>query len=114
MHDSDGKEKIDRARVTGKDGQAGRLTRQLQGRQERAVAEVSQSWVPAERTLRFWLPGLLLKYTLSPLRTPPNSVPVIVTCAPMLTGVSGLTAVTVCWAMTMSSWLEKSRNRKAR
>ncbi len=45
--DSDGREKIDRARVAGADGKAGRLVRQLDGRRERAARALSEQQRPA-------------------------------------------------------------------
>jgi macrolide transport system ATP-binding/permease protein len=57
IHDSDGKEKIDRARVSGKDGQAGRLARQIEGRHLRAHEDAREAYAPAERAIRFWMTG---------------------------------------------------------
>jgi ATPase subunit of ABC transporter with duplicated ATPase domains len=59
--DHDAKEKIDRARATGKDGRAGRLFRQLQGRLEQARER--QDGIDAMKThaLGIWLPGAISK-----------------------------------------------------
>lgn len=57
IHDSDGKEKIDRARVSGKDGQAGRLARQIEGRHLRAREDAREAYSPAVRSMRFWMTG---------------------------------------------------------
>ncbi len=56
-HDSDGRAKIDLARVTGKDGRAGRLASQLQGRLEKVQERFDQAKVEKSRELRFDLPG---------------------------------------------------------
>lgn len=48
-NDSDAREKIDRARVSGADGQAGRLLRQLDGRVARAAARLDASDRPVNR-----------------------------------------------------------------
>jgi macrolide transport system ATP-binding/permease protein len=56
-HDPDRQARINLAIVSGKDGQAGKLTRQLSGRHRHAEAEARDAWAPGERTLRFWLPG---------------------------------------------------------
>jgi ATPase subunit of ABC transporter with duplicated ATPase domains len=55
--DSDAREKIDRARVTGKDGAAGRRVRQLEGRLEAAQKTQLAGRVQGERRLVFWLPA---------------------------------------------------------
>lgn len=60
-HDTDAKAKIDLAVFTGKDGQAGRLLRQVQSREARLQGEVREAWVPPERKLRFWMPGSVYK-----------------------------------------------------
>jgi macrolide transport system ATP-binding/permease protein len=56
-HDSDGRARIDLARVSGMDGQAGRLKSQLDGRLRHLREEVREVRPPKERELRFWLSG---------------------------------------------------------
>lgn len=55
--DSDGRAKIDLARVSGKDGQAGRLANQLQGRLARTQERVSSLDVKKRYAVNFWLEG---------------------------------------------------------
>lgn len=55
--DSDGRAKIDRARVSGKDGQAGRLANQLQGRIAHAQKHVASLQVKKRYAANFWLDG---------------------------------------------------------
>jgi len=55
--DADGREKLDRARITGKDGTDGRLLRQLNGRLRHLELEAQQLHVPKETALKFWLTG---------------------------------------------------------
>jgi ATPase subunit of ABC transporter with duplicated ATPase domains len=55
--DHDAREHIDRARVSGKDGQAGRLQRQLDGRLARAHAELESRRVRKTYELGIWMPG---------------------------------------------------------
>jgi len=54
----DAKEKIDRARVTGKDGAAGRLLDQLEGRLRRAEEHLASVRVKKTYDLGIWVPGL--------------------------------------------------------
>lgn len=53
----DAKEKIDKARVTGKDGVAGRLLRQLDGRLEQAESNLADMRIKKTYDLGIWLPG---------------------------------------------------------
>ncbi len=53
--DSDGRAKLDMVRVSGKDGQAGRLARQLDGRIAQLEEQVAAIQVDAPQTTRFWL-----------------------------------------------------------
>ncbi|MDA1299396.1 MAG: ATP-binding cassette domain-containing protein [Proteobacteria bacterium] len=55
--DHDAKAKIDAAIVSGKDGQAGRLLRQLDGRAERAQERLADARVDKEYEIGIWLPG---------------------------------------------------------
>ena len=55
--DSDARAKIDQARVSGKDGQAGRLLRQLAGRSRQAEARLAHARVDKKHELGIWLPG---------------------------------------------------------
>jgi macrolide transport system ATP-binding/permease protein len=55
--DADGREKLDRARVTGKDGSDGRLLRQLNGRLRRLELQARQLRTAKEPALKFWLTG---------------------------------------------------------
>lgn len=55
--DSDGRTKIDLARVSGKDGRAGRLANQLNGRLAHAQERFSSLEVKKRYTANFWLDG---------------------------------------------------------
>jgi len=55
--DSDGRATIDRARVSGKDGQAGRLANQLRGRLKHAQERVASLPVKKRYAVNFWLDG---------------------------------------------------------
>jgi macrolide transport system ATP-binding/permease protein len=55
--DSDGRGRIDAARATGKDGKAGRLLRQMQGRVAQAEQARDTTYARREQRLAFWLPG---------------------------------------------------------
>lgn len=55
--DSDGRAKLDLARVTGKDGQAGRLARQLDGRVAQLEKQVDAIEIDPVRATQFWLEG---------------------------------------------------------
>lgn len=55
--DSDAREKIDRARLTGKDGQAGRLLRQLDGRLRQAEQRLKGIRIHKERSLGIHMRG---------------------------------------------------------
>lgn len=55
--DSDGRATIDRARVSGKDGQAGRLANQLNGRLAHAQQRVASLQVKKRYAVNFWLDG---------------------------------------------------------
>lgn len=55
--DTDGKSKIDLARLTGKDGQAGRLVRQIEGRARQARKKLSGIKVKKRYEVGIWLPG---------------------------------------------------------
>jgi ATPase subunit of ABC transporter with duplicated ATPase domains len=57
IKDHDARFKKNQARLTGKDGQAGRLLRQLEGRNERAEAELQTAQVDKRYELGIWLPG---------------------------------------------------------
>ncbi len=59
--DHDGREKIDRARVTGKDGVGGKLYSQIKGRVEHAQRELEGIQIKKEQTLGIWLPGSFSK-----------------------------------------------------
>jgi ATPase subunit of ABC transporter with duplicated ATPase domains len=56
-NDHDARERIHRARVSGKDGQAGRLARQLKGRLAQAQADLSALKVHKRYAPNFWLEG---------------------------------------------------------
>ncbi len=60
-HDRDGRAKLDMARVSGKDGYAGKLQRQLQGRLEQLQEEFSELKVEKSHALGIWLPGSFSK-----------------------------------------------------
>lgn len=55
--DSDGRAKLDLVRVSGKDGQAGRLAKQLGGRLTQAQKRVSSIEVKKRYSMHFWLEG---------------------------------------------------------
>ncbi len=55
--DSDARDKINLARVSGKDGQAGRLLRQLDGRVGQAGNRVQAAQVTKQHETGIWLPG---------------------------------------------------------
>ena len=55
--DHDAKFKKNAARLTGKDGQAGRLMKQLEGRDERAREQLAAAKVDKRREVSIWLPG---------------------------------------------------------
>ena len=57
IKDHDARGKINRARLSGKDGQAGRLLNQLEGRLARAAEEKSRIKVKKTYELGIWLPG---------------------------------------------------------
>ena len=62
--DSDAKTKIDMARLTGKDGQAGRLVRQIEGRARMAQKKLSHIKVKKRYQLGIWLSGSRSKRNL--------------------------------------------------
>jgi len=55
--DSDGREKLNRVRVSGKDGVGGRLRGQLKGRLEQQEENMKTITVKKQYTLGIWLPG---------------------------------------------------------
>lgn len=55
VKDSDARDRIDRARVSGKDGQAGRQLRQLGGRAEQSAAKVAALQAEKEYATGIWL-----------------------------------------------------------
>ena len=57
--DSDGRAKVDLARVSGKDGQAGRLARQMKGRIGQARERLASLEVKKRYPANFWLEGSL-------------------------------------------------------
>lgn len=57
LRDSDGRNKLDRARLLGKDGRAGRVASQLARRTERAMEKVRATRAPKEHRLGIWIPG---------------------------------------------------------
>jgi ATPase subunit of ABC transporter with duplicated ATPase domains len=59
--DHDAKAKIDLARVTGKDGVAGKQQAQLAGRLAQAEAQMTRTNVKKEYTVGIWLPGSVSK-----------------------------------------------------
>jgi ATPase subunit of ABC transporter with duplicated ATPase domains len=56
-HDRDGRARKDLARVSGKDGQAGQLQSQLQGRLDQLQERVDSIRIEKSHTLGIWLPG---------------------------------------------------------
>ncbi len=71
--DSDGREKKDRARVRGKDGVGGKLSRQLAGRLRFAHERLENTAFKKQYTLGIWLPGSVSKRNLL-LRLPAGSL----------------------------------------
>jgi ATPase subunit of ABC transporter with duplicated ATPase domains len=59
--DHDSREKVDRARVSGKDGVGGKLQRQLKGRLAQAASDREAAAVEKEYRLGIWLPGCVSK-----------------------------------------------------
>jgi len=57
--DSDGRARIDLARVSGQDGRAGRLAVQLQGRMEHALQEIGDINIKKRYNPSFWIEGSL-------------------------------------------------------
>lgn len=55
--DSDGRAKLDLVRVTGKDGQAGRIAKQLDGRIAQLEEEIDGIQVDPQQKTQFWLEG---------------------------------------------------------
>ena len=72
--DSDARERIDRARVSGKDGQAGRRLKQLAGRLQQAQDRRSRIRITKTYEMGIWLPGSRSKRDTL-LRLPPGSIP---------------------------------------
>jgi ATPase subunit of ABC transporter with duplicated ATPase domains len=72
--DSDGREKVDRARVSGRDGVGGKLQRQLKGRLARAAEDLGAIAIKKEYRLGIWLPGSVSKRNFL-LELPDSSVP---------------------------------------
>ncbi|MHC4123688.1 MAG: ATP-binding cassette domain-containing protein [Planctomycetota bacterium] len=62
--DSDGREKRDRARVSGKDGVGGKLQKQIQKRVQRARQRLTDIDVKKEYELGIWLPGCCSKWDM--------------------------------------------------
>lgn len=59
--DHDGREKKDRARISGKDGVGGKLQRQLQGRLTQTHSKLENIIVKKQHTLGIWLSGSVSK-----------------------------------------------------
>jgi len=59
--DHDAREKIDRARVSGKDAYTGKLYRQLRGRLTQQQHQLEKIKIEKKRPLGIWLPGSVLK-----------------------------------------------------
>ncbi len=72
--DHDSKNRIDMARITGKDIVGGKLLRQLDGRLAQAQQELESIKVKRQYALGIWLPGSLSKRDIL-LRLPPGTVP---------------------------------------
>ena len=62
--DNDARGRINRARLTGKDGEAGRLLSQLSGRKQQMEDRISELQVTKEREVSFWLEGSKAKRNL--------------------------------------------------
>lgn len=72
--DRDGREKRDRARLTGKDALAGKLRRQLVGRLAQARNSLKTAIIKKQYTLGIWLPGSHSKRNFL-LQLPADSLP---------------------------------------
>jgi ATPase subunit of ABC transporter with duplicated ATPase domains len=72
--DSDGRARKDLARLTGKDGQAGRLAQQLSGRAARARERLDGTRVPKDHSGSIWLDGSVTRRT-SILDVPAGDLP---------------------------------------
>ena len=72
--DHDAKSKIDLARVSGKDGKAGRLMRQLVGRLRQAERRLDETKTKKEHHLGIWMPGTYSRREFL-FRLPAGSVP---------------------------------------
>jgi ATPase subunit of ABC transporter with duplicated ATPase domains len=74
LRDSDGREKKDRVRVSGKDATGGRLRRQLQGRLDQARSQLGELKVQKQYELGIWLPACRSKRNVL-LEIEPGSLP---------------------------------------
>ena len=72
--DHDARDRIGRARVSGQDGKAGRLTRQLDGRLQQARRELDEAQVRKDHRLGIWLPGERSRRNLL-FRLPAGEIP---------------------------------------
>lgn len=72
--DHDARNRIGRAVVSGQDGQAGRLTGQLEGRLQRARRELDEARVDKTHRLGIWLPGELSRRDFL-FRMPAGEIP---------------------------------------
>lgn len=57
LHDRDGREKIDMARISGKDAVAGKLLRQIEGRLRQTEERLQETRVAKEYRLGIWMDG---------------------------------------------------------
>ena len=73
--DHDAKGRINRARLTGKDGEAGRLLSQLSGRKQQMEDRMTELQVTKEREVSFWLESTKSKRNLL-IETEPLSIPI--------------------------------------
>jgi ATPase subunit of ABC transporter with duplicated ATPase domains len=73
IKDHDGREKKDRARVSGKDGAGGKMKRQLKGRLTQTRKNLENITVKKQHTLGIWLPGSVSKRNFL-LELPPGSI----------------------------------------
>ena len=68
------RDESNRARLTGKDGEAGRLLSQLGGRKQQMEDRMTELQVTKEREVSFWLKGTKAKRNLL-IETEPLSTP---------------------------------------
>jgi ATPase subunit of ABC transporter with duplicated ATPase domains len=74
IKDHDARFQRNRARISGKDGQAGRLASQMDGRVQQAESRLTQFDIKRKYDLSFWVPGSASKRSTL-FSIPPGSIP---------------------------------------